>query len=224
MTLQPDSISISDNTISNAKIQLLMELRLKGIRNHALLGAIETVPRERFVPPMFVSRAYENCALPMAGGQTMESPYRVAQLCAALDVRDRDIILDIGTGSGYLAAILSKFARRVFTMELHRELREEAQERLTSMNHRNITSLVGDGHKGWKESAPFDRIVVTSALQAIPCELLEQLTDDGILIAPVGVIGQLPRLMKVTRDKWNYHTIILGEYGCDWMSQPQPRG
>ena len=223
MTLQPDFFSTGDNAVSNAKIQLLMELRTKGIRNHTLLSAIETVPRERFVSRMFEARAYENCSLPIAGGQTMESPYRVAQLCEALNVRDRDIILDIGTGSGYLAAVLSKLSRRVFTLELHRELREEAQMRFSSMNYRNVTSLVGDGHKGWKESAPFDRIIVGAAVQAIPSEWLEQLTDDGILIAPVGKLGQSPRLLKITRDMWNYHTTILGEYECDWMNQPQPR-
>lgn len=223
MTLQPDLFPNIDNAISNAKIQLLMELRSKGVRNHTLLSAIETVPRESFVPQMFLSRAYENCILPIAGGQTMESPYRVAQLCAALCLRDRDIVLDIGTGSGYLAAVLSKLTRRVCTIELHRELRDEAQVRLNSMNYHNITSIVGDGHKGWKESAPFDRIIVTAALQAIPSELLEQLTDDGILVAPVGTIGQQQRLMKVTRDKWNYHTTLLGDYDCDWMSQPQSR-
>ena len=145
MMPQPDLFSPVDDKIASAKIQLLMELRTKGIRNHNLLSAIETVPRERFVPRMFEARAYENSALPIAGGQTMESPYMVARLIDALEVRPRDIVLDIGTGSGYLAAILSKLCRRVFTLELHRELREEAQARLYTMNYRTITSLVG----GW---------------------------------------------------------------------------
>ncbi len=223
MMPQPDLFSPKDDSIASAKIQLLMELRTKGIRNHSLLGAIETVARERFAPRMFEARAYENSFLPIAAGQMMESPYMIARLIDALDVRPRDIVLDIGTGSGYLAAILSRLARRVFTLEWHRELREEAQLRFHDMNYRTVTSLVGDGHKGWRESAPFDRIIVTSALQAIPSELLKQLTDDGILIAPVGTIGQPQRLLKVTRERWNYHTAVLGECTCDWMMHPHSR-
>jgi protein-L-isoaspartate(D-aspartate) O-methyltransferase len=217
MTPQPDLFSPSDDATARAKIQLLMQLRAKGVRHHALLSSFETVPRERFVARMFEARAYENISLPIAAGQTMESPYAIARLIESLEVRPRDMVLDIGTGSGYLAAILSTLVRRVFTLELHHELRAEAQARFHAMEYGNITSLLGDGHKGWKESAPFDRIIVTAAMNAIPSELLEQLTDDGILIAPVGTIGQTQRLLKITRDKWNYHTTQLGEGVYDWM-------
>jgi protein-L-isoaspartate(D-aspartate) O-methyltransferase len=216
---QPDLFSPADNDIANAKIQLLMLLRSKGIRNHAILNAIETVPRERFVARMFETRAYENVALPIAAGQTLESPYFIANILEYLNIRTRDIVLDVGTGSGYLAATLSKLARRVFTLEHHRELRDEAQARLHTLHYRNVISLVGDGHKGWKESAPYDRIFVSSAMRAVPSELLDQLTDNGILIAPIGEVGQPIRLLKITRDNWNYTTETLGEGEFDFMTQ-----
>jgi protein-L-isoaspartate(D-aspartate) O-methyltransferase len=220
---QPDLFNPSDDVLASAKIQLLMELRSKGIRTHTILSAIETVPRECFLPRMFAARAYENTALPISGGQTIESPYRVAHLLEALELRERDSVLDIGTGSGYMAAVLSKLAHRIFTIEQHRELREEAQARFQALELRGIASLVGDGYKGWKESAPFDRILVTAAMKAVPSELLEQLTDDGILIAPVGQAGQPMRMLKITRDKWNYHTKTLFEGEFDMMISPALR-
>jgi protein-L-isoaspartate(D-aspartate) O-methyltransferase len=216
---QPDLFAPADDAIANAKIQLLMQLRSLGIRNHAVLSAIETVPRERFVARMFETRAYENTTLPIAGGQTLESPYFLAKVLEALNIRTRDMVLDVGTGSGYVAAVLSKLARRVFTLEHHRELREEAQARLHTLHYRNVVSLVGDGHKGWKDSAPYDRIFVSSALRAVPSELLEQLTDNGILIAPVGQAGQPIRLLKIIRDNWHYTTEMLGEGEFDMMTQ-----
>jgi protein-L-isoaspartate(D-aspartate) O-methyltransferase len=218
MTPQPDLFSADNDATANAKIQLLMQLRSLGIRNHAVLSALETVPRERFVGRMFEARAYENVTLPIAGGQTLESPYFLAKVLGAFNIRSRDMVLDVGTGSGYVAAVLSKLARRVFTLEHHRELRDEAQARLHTLHYRNVVSLVGDGHKGWKESAPYDRIYVSAAMRAVPTELLDQLTDNGILIAPVGQVGQPIRLLKITRDNWNYHTETLGEGEFDFMT------
>jgi protein-L-isoaspartate(D-aspartate) O-methyltransferase len=223
MMPQPDLFSPADDHVASAKIQLLMALRNKGIRTHNILSAIETIPREKFVPRMFETRAYENIALPISAGQTIESPYVIARMMEALEVRERDIVLDVGTGSGYVAAILSKLARRVFTIEQHRELREEAQARFQALDYRTITSLVGDGHRGWKDSAPFDRILVTGAVKAVPSELLEQLTDDGILIAPVGQIGHPQKMLKISRDKWNFHTKILFEGEFDTLIVPAPR-
>jgi protein-L-isoaspartate(D-aspartate) O-methyltransferase len=170
----------------SGKIKLLMKLRSAGIRDTRVLSALESIPRELFVPRMFVDKAYADTALPIESGQTISQPQIVAWMTAALDVSDRHRVLEIGTGSGYQAAILSRLARRVYTIERHRALAEIAEERFRKLRLGNITSRVGDGTKGWPEVAPFERIIVTAAAKEVPAALVEQLEIGGVMVMPVG--------------------------------------
>src|SRR6185437_14643755 len=149
-----------------------------------VLGAIEKTPRELFVPGSFEDQAWENIALPIDSGQTISQPYVVALMTERLQIGDRDKVLEIGTGSGYQTAILSRLARRVYTVERHRGLLREAERRFSALRLGNIISRFGDGFKGWAEQAPFDRIIVTAAAPEVPTALLGQLSPGGILVMP----------------------------------------
>lgn len=189
------------------KIRLIMKLRKSGITDTAVLSAIERVPREIFIPAMFHDQAYENTALPIGRGQTISQPLVVASMTQALKINDRHKILEIGTGSGYQAAILSKLCRRVYSIERHRPLLETAEKRFTELKVRNITCIAGDGMKGWVEQAPFDRIIVTAAASAeVPQPLLDQLSIGGILIIPMGRDKSSQFIYRITRTETGYDT------------------
>lgn len=175
-----------------------MELRRGGITDRKILGVIETLPREVFVPGPFRDRAYENAALPIAHGQTISQPYTVAFMTQALQVGPRMKVLEIGTGSGYQAAVLSRLCRRVYSVERYRTLLEEAERCFAALQIPNITTRYGDGARGWPEQAPFERILVTAAAPEVPPRLVEQLAEGGLLVAPVGVEGNqvIVRLRK----------------------------
>lgn len=181
------------------KIRLVMELRSQGITDTRVLSAIERVPRERFVPESFHDRAYENVALPISQGQTISQPAIVGFMTQAANVGPRMKVLEIGTGSGYQAAVLSRLCRRVYTVERHRDLLRTAEERFRELRLHNITTRHGDGGLGWPEQAPFDRILVTAAAPEVPGSLVEQLKEDGILIVPVGRNPTDQRLLKLTK-------------------------
>jgi len=181
-------------------VRLLMELRRGGIGDARVLGAIERTPRDLFVPPSFEDQAYENIALPIGSGQTVSQPYVVALMTESLELGERHKVLEIGTGSGYQAAILSRLVRRVFTVERHRILLREAERRFAALHLANIVSRFGDGSKGWPEQGPFDRIIVTAAAPEIPAALVEQLMPGGILIMPVGAEYRDQRLIRIRRD------------------------
>ena len=182
------------------KLRLIMELRQQGISDTRVLSAIERVHREIFVSPSFVDQAYENTALPIEEGQTISQPYVVAFMTQALDVKPRQRVLEIGTGSGYQAAVLAKLCRRVFTIERYRSLLRRAEEKFKSARINNIVARLGDGALGWPELAPFDRIIVTAAAPEIPPALKEQLSDKGgILIIPVGRDSQAQQIMRIVR-------------------------
>ena len=166
-------------------IQLVMALRTAGIADKAVLSAIERTPRELFVPDSFSDQAYENRPLPIDCGQTISQPYVVAAMTEALRVDDRCKVLEIGTGSGYQAAVLARLARRVYTVERYRTLAREALARFNVLRLTNIVHRIGDGAKGWPEQAPFDRIIVTAAAPERPDALLSQLKPGGIAVAPV---------------------------------------
>jgi protein-L-isoaspartate(D-aspartate) O-methyltransferase len=191
-------------------LRLLMELRRGGIADSRVLGAIEKTPRELFVPESFEDQAWENIALPIDSGQTISQPYVVALMTERLQIGDRDKVLEIGTGSGYQTAILSRLARRVFTVERHRGLLREAERRFSALRLGNIISRFGDGFKGWVEQAPFDRIIVTAAAPEIPTTLVDQLSPGGILIMPVGAEHHDQRLVCVRRDAAGATTEDLG--------------
>lgn len=169
-----------------AKIRLIMELRRQGITNTDILSAIERVPREKFVPPTFRDRAYENIALPIAQGQTISQPFVVAYMTQLLETGKRRKVLEIGTGSGYQTAVLSQLCRRVYTIERYRSLLKTAEELFRDQHILNVTSKVGDGHKGWPEQAPFDNILVTAAAENIPDALIDQLGNGGTMVLPLG--------------------------------------
>jgi protein-L-isoaspartate(D-aspartate) O-methyltransferase len=181
------------------KIRLIMELRAQGITDTRVLSAIERVPREEFVPADLLDQSYENTALPIGLGQTISQPLIVAMMSQALDPSDRMIVLEIGTGCGYQTAVLAQLCRRVYTIERHRPLSREAEQRLDRLGYRNVVTRVGDGFKGWPEVAPFDRIIVTAAAPDLPQTLLGQLADGGIMVLPIGANPIDQWLIKVTK-------------------------
>ena len=168
------------------KARLIMALRGMGVGETEVLAAMEQVPREHFVPPALRDHAYENASLPIAMEQTISQPYIVAKMTAALQLTGRERVLEIGTGSGYQAAILSFLCRRVYSIERLRPLLVEAGTRFRQLKITNVTTKVGDGAKGWPEGAPFDRIILTCAPPSIPVTLLKQLKTGGIMVAPEG--------------------------------------
>lgn len=176
-----------------------MELRREGINDTRILSAIERVPRERFVPEAFADRAYDNVALPIGHGQTISQPFVVAYMTEKLDVGERMKVLEIGTGSGYQAAVLAKLCRRLYTIERHRELLREAEKRFAELRLDNIVTRHGDGSRGWPEQAPFDRIIVTAAAPKMPETLIEQLKPGGRMVLPLGHDLFSQRLVRVTR-------------------------
>lgn len=190
-------------------IELIMGLRSRGIRSTRVLAAVEKVPRHLFVSPEFQAQAYSDHALPIECGQTISQPFVVAYMSEQLDVGDRDKVLEVGTGSGYQAAVLSHLARRVYTIERYRTLAKEAEERFEALGITNVTTLIGDGMKGWPAQAPFDRIIVTAAAEDVPHDLLDQLKVGGIMIIPVGPAGGAQHIMKITRTKEGYQRQAL---------------
>jgi len=182
-------------------IQLIMTLRRQGITDRRVLGAIETVPREAFVPPAFAEHAYENSALPIEGGQTISQPFVVAYMTEQLRVGPRDKVLEIGTGSGYQAAILAALCRRVYTVERHRALLRAAERRFNQLGLHNVTTRFGDGAKGWPEQAPFDRIMVTAGTSDVPQALMDQLRPGGVLIAPINIGTESETLVRLTKGE-----------------------
>ncbi len=179
--------------------RLTMALRSQGVRDLKVLQAIEGLSRSQFVDPQYAAYAYHDRSLPIACGQTISQPYVVAYMTGQLRVGERDKVLEIGTGSGYQAAILSRMCRRVYTIERYRTLLREAEARFERLGLSNITALLGDGMKGWPSQAPFDRIIVTAAAEEVPALLVDQLKPGGIMIVPVGPVGGVQHLVRITR-------------------------
>lgn len=171
----------------------------RGIRNREILLAMREVPREAFVDPGFEEFAYEDGPLPIADGQTISQPYIVALMIEMADVKAGDHLLEVGTGSGYAAAVMSRIVEQVYTIERHPGLAKSAKQRFAKLGYRNIEVRTGDGTKGWPEAAPFDAIVVAASGPGAPLALQEQLDVGGVLVVPVGDDPDLQRLLKVTR-------------------------
>jgi len=167
-------------------ISLIMALRGQGITDQRALSAIERTPRDLFVDEPFEVSAYDNSALPIACGQTISQPYVVALSTQELDVQPNHRVLEIGTGSGYQAAVLAQLCRMVYTVERHKPLMQAAYARFQQLKLHNIVTRHGDGFNGWPEQAPFDRILLTAAIPDVSQILIDQLKPGGILIAPVG--------------------------------------
>jgi protein-L-isoaspartate(D-aspartate) O-methyltransferase len=181
-------------SLAARKIRLIMALRQSGITDTAVLAAIERIPRERFVPPLFHDQAYENRALPIGHGQTLSQPE----------------VLEIGTGSGYQTGVLSRLARRVYTIERHKALLQAAEQRFAELRLHNITSRAGDGSRGWPEQCPFDRIIVTAAAPKVPAVLVQQLAVGGIIVVPIGPDRGKQTLVRITRTEGGEARETLG--------------
>ncbi len=163
-----------------------LQIENRGINNQPTLKSMRTVPRDKFVPPNLIERAYDDGPLPIGYGQTISQPYIVAFMTAAIDPEKEFKVLEIGTGSGYQAAVLSGIVSDVYTIEIITELYNSASKRLRNLGYKNVICKNADGYFGWKDFAPFDAIIVTAAAEYIPPPLIEQLKDGGKMIIPVG--------------------------------------
>jgi protein-L-isoaspartate(D-aspartate) O-methyltransferase len=191
--------------------ELILRLRRAGVSDQRVVSAIESVPRETFVPAESRAEAYAERALPIDCGQTISAPVIVGIMTAALDVGDRDRVLEIGTGTGYQTAILAKLARRVYTMDRFRTLVVDAESRFKSLRLSNITTLVGDGMNGWPEQAPFDRIIVTAAGETVPEALKKQVRVGGVIVIPVGPQEGVQKLVRLERTDDGFDEKVLAD-------------
>lgn len=185
------------------------QIQERGIRDAAVLKAMRSVPRHLFVPESVRAMAYQDTPLPIGHGQTISQPYIVAFMTELLDVRPEHKVLEIGTGSGYQAAVLSPLAKQVFTIEIVPELARQSAELLKKLGYANVVVRQGDGYLGWPEQAPFDRIMLTAAPADVPKALIDQLKPGGKLVAPVG------------RSAWDQELILL-EKGTDGKIRRRP--
>jgi protein-L-isoaspartate(D-aspartate) O-methyltransferase len=183
------------------RMGFLLDLRRRGIMDQRVLRAMDQVPRENFVAPDYADEAYADAALPIACGQTISQPYVVAYMTEQLAVAPHHRVLEIGTGSGYQAAVLSRLAREVVTVERYRTLAETARTRLATLGYDNVTVVVGDGFTGHPERAPYDRIIVTAAAEEIPEPLVAQLGEGGLMLLPLGPHGGAQRIVKLTKSE-----------------------
>ncbi|HXX53794.1 MAG TPA: protein-L-isoaspartate(D-aspartate) O-methyltransferase, partial [Thermodesulfovibrionales bacterium] len=197
------------------------QIMSRGIKDARVIAALRKVPRHIFMEESSWLKAYDDMALPVGEGQTISQPYMVAVMTELLGLGGDETVLEIGTGSGYQAAILAELSRQVYTVERIQRLSERAKETIEKLGYDNIHMKVGDGTLGWPEAAPFDRIIITAAAPAVPDPLVDQLSEDGILVAPVGDRFS-QQLVKLLKHKSNlikeYHTPcvfvpLMGEYG-----------
>jgi protein-L-isoaspartate(D-aspartate) O-methyltransferase len=181
------------------RMEFQLALRRRGISDQNVLRAMDEVPRERFVTADFADSAYADQALPIACGQTISQPYVVAYMTEQLEVEPEHGVLEVGTGSGYQAAILSRLAREVVSVERYRTLADTARERLKALGYSNVTVIAGDGFAGAPERAPFERIMVTAAAEEIPDALVDQLGEDGKMMLPLGPRNGTQHVVKLTK-------------------------
>jgi protein-L-isoaspartate(D-aspartate) O-methyltransferase len=187
-------------TESEQRMEFMLTLRRRGISDQAVLRAMDEVPREHFVEARLAEQAYADNAMPIACGQTISQPYVVAYMTEQLAVRGNHRVLEVGTGSGYQAAVLSRLAREVVSLERYRTLANAARTRLKTLGYANVEVLLGDGLGGEPLRAPYDRIMVTAAAESVPPALTAQLAEGGIMILPLGPHGGAQELVKLTRS------------------------
>ncbi len=198
-------------TLDEQRVQFILGLRSRGITDARVLSAMEATPRDAFLEGIFRDRAYEDRPLPISCGQTISQPSVVALMTQELDVQPRHKVLEIGTGSGYQAAILSRLARRVYTVERHTGLARTAQDLFRRLDLANVTVIPGDGSLGLPAQAPFDRILLTAAAEDPPATLLAQLKPGGVMILPVGQSDTVQNLIKVVKSGNGFEYTELGE-------------
>lgn len=184
---------------AETQMQFLFALRSSGVTDKHVMRAMESIDRGLFITGVFSDRAYEDMPLPIACGQTISQPSVVGLMTQALQVSARDKVLEVGTGSGYQAAVLARLARRVYTVDRHARLVREAQGRFRALDLVNITTMTADGSYGLPDQAPFDRIIVTAAAEDPPGPLLAQLKIGGIMVVPVGQSDAVQTLIRVRR-------------------------
>ena len=189
---------------------MIRELKRAGVRSGAVLKAMQRVPRDEFVRPEYLALAYENRPLPIGAGQTISQPLVVAHMTEAARIKSKDKVLEVGTGSGYQAAVLAELGARVFSVEISPTLAEWGAENLTRAGYRDVRLLVGDGYLGWEEHSPYRAIVVTAAPDHIPKPLIRQLAVGGRLVAPIGAAGSTQDLLLAERRKNGLRTRNLG--------------
>ncbi|MFL4470875.1 protein-L-isoaspartate(D-aspartate) O-methyltransferase [Tateyamaria armeniaca] len=192
---------MTEDDLATRKMQFLYALRSRGVTDKRVLGAMESIDRGPFVRGLFAERAYEDMPLPIACGQTISQPSVVGLMTQALNVTPRDKVLEIGTGSGYQAAILAKLARRVYTIDRYRRLVHEARAIFDELDLHTITAITDDGSHGLPDQAPFDRIIVTAAAEDPPGPLLAQLKVGGIMVLPVGQSDAVQSLIRVNKTE-----------------------
>lgn len=189
------------NTLDFAQLcaEMISQIRAKGFREERILSAFSEVPREEFVPSHLKTQAYEDSPLSIGFEQTISQPYVVALMLGLAEIRKGSRVLEIGTGSGYSAALLSKLASEVYTIERQKELFESSRQRLEDLSYHNVSARWGDGSEGWTDKAPFDAILVSAATETIPPRLLSQLQIGGRLVLPIGRRQEAQRLLKIVR-------------------------
>ncbi len=201
------------------KIRLILELREAGISDTKILSAIEKIPREKFIPENFRNQAYDNLALPIGDNQTISQPFVVAKMTQLLEIHQNHKILEIGTGSGYQSAILSKLARRVYTIERIKNLLIKAEKVFEDLKISNIVSKYADGNLGWKEQIPFDRIIITAATNQISKEISSQIHEGGIIVSPM-VNNNKQIIMKYKK----INNVLISEVFDDVLFVPNLSG
>lgn len=190
-----------DNYERERKFMVKFQLKSRGIKDQKVLDAFLKVKRHLFVPKQYQDKAYEDYPLPIGEGQTISQPYMVALMTELLELKGTEKVLEIGTGSGYQAAILSLLAKEVYTIEIIKTLAERAKKLLNDLGYKNVHVKCGDGYLGWPEYAPFDRIIITCALEILPPPLIEQLKEGGIIVAPIGPDDELQYLTVYRKVK-----------------------
>jgi protein-L-isoaspartate(D-aspartate) O-methyltransferase len=192
---------VTDNSFEQQRQNMVdTQIKGRGVQDKLVLQAMQTIPREKFVPDEYHNQAYEDYPLPIGYSQTISQPYIVAYMTEILNLDSSETVLEIGTGSGYQAAVLSKCAEQVYTIEIVEPLCEESRHVLDSMGFENVHVRCGDGYQGWPEHAPFDAIIVTAAPPDVPEALVEQLANGGRLVIPVGKYVQ--NLMLITKNEY----------------------
>ena len=187
--------------MNESKALLMLKLRQNGVSNPEILNSIETIDRSCFVSKSFTNRSLEDIALPIECGQTISQPSLVAFMTQQLEIPYRSKVLEIGTGSGYQTAILARLSSRVYSIERYKKLVDIAKIRLANLNISNVIILLQDGFFGYSPQAPFDRIILTAAVEEIPILVINQLRVGGIMIVPVGMSNQKQSLLKVVKTE-----------------------
>ena len=195
----------SMNPVNEEKIKFILNLKRKGIRDKEVLKAMETIDRKIFLDGIFKARSEDDIPLPISCGQTISQPSVVAKMIEKLETNKSCKVLEVGTGSGYLTAILSKLSKRVFSIERHESLKKKAESLLINNNFRNVICILGDGSLGIEHQAPFDRIIISAAAEDIPQILIKQLKLGGVMILPIGMSKDEQTLIKVRKEKSKIH-------------------